>query len=433
MKNNKPLHIFLVLSTLGVLSFVVLNRIFNGYFFEQIFFGLTGDTLYDFFVFLNQNSTSSAAFVTGSNPPLVRFIFRFVFKSLPDTVQEEHPKVNLSPEPDKDLRINAFASLCFILMILFALVFMAKLCYDNFEGTKLQKKWFVVLALLSTGVIWAIERGNIVIWAMVCTMYFCFYYDSEDKKRREISYLLLGIAISLKIYPVLFGLFLLKKKDIKGILKTILYVAIFILFPLFITGGFDTIRAYICSLFNQVSSGSNLRAGYLNGLSVMLTGFRVVGYEEFFLNHLWFFRIINYAFSVLISFIAVFVLKKKWMKVTMLVFAMFWLPGITHTYMLSFIIIPLVMFLNEEDKISVQNVIAIIGFVLLTTILPIPNGELVESLRDQTVVNVANRLSGFMLIHILGEIILSCLIMIRIVIEGVQLIKQQLNKKIAVD
>ena len=77
MKNNKPLHIFLVLSTLGVLSFVVLNRIFNGYFFEQIFFGLTGDTLYDFFVFLNQNSTSSAAFVTGSNPPLVRFIFRF--------------------------------------------------------------------------------------------------------------------------------------------------------------------------------------------------------------------------------------------------------------------------------------------------------------------------------------------------------------------
>ena len=138
MKNNKPLHIFLVLSTLGVLSFVVLNRIFNGYFFEQIFFGLTGDTLYDFFVFLNQNSTSAAAFVTGPNPPLVRFIFRFVFKSLPDTVQEEHPKVNLSPEPDKDLRINAFASLCFILMILFALVFMAKLCYDNFEGTKLQ-------------------------------------------------------------------------------------------------------------------------------------------------------------------------------------------------------------------------------------------------------------------------------------------------------
>ena len=43
------------------------------------------------------------------------------------------------------------------------------------------------------------------------------------------------------------------------------------------------------------------------------------------------------------------------------------------------------------------------------------------------------KLSGFMLIHILGEIILSCLIMIRIVIEGVQLIKQQLNKKIAVD
>ena len=69
MKKIKPIHIFLILNGLGVLTFIVLNRITNGYFFEEDFFELTGDAIYDFFVFLNQNSTSTVAFTTGSNPP----------------------------------------------------------------------------------------------------------------------------------------------------------------------------------------------------------------------------------------------------------------------------------------------------------------------------------------------------------------------------
>ena len=53
MKKIKPIHIFLILNGLGVLTFIVLNRITNGYFFEEDFFELTGDAIYDFFVFLN--------------------------------------------------------------------------------------------------------------------------------------------------------------------------------------------------------------------------------------------------------------------------------------------------------------------------------------------------------------------------------------------
>lgn len=94
---------------------------------------------------------------------------------------------------------------------------------------------------------------------------------------------------------------------------------------------------------------------------------------------------------------------------------MYLLPGITHTYMLSFILIPLVLFFNEEQNITVENSIAMIGFLLLTTLLPIKNGNIVSVLRDPTVVNVANRLSGIMLIHICGEIILTIIIFIEIV------------------
>ena len=415
MKKIKPIHIFLILNGLGVLTFIVLNRITNGYFFEEDFFELTGDAIYDFFVFLNQNSTSTVAFTTGSNPPLVRFIFRFIFKCLPVSVQESHPDVHLWPEPENDLRVNAFAFVSFFLLFMIAIVYMTKLCAEKLNASNLQKNIFIVLSLFSTGVIWAIERGNIVIWAMVCTMYFCFNYESDDTKKREISYLMLGIAISLKIYPSLSCILLLKNKDWKAIFKTIVYVMLFTILPLALSGGIPTIIGYISSLFNQVSASSNLRAGYLNGLSVMLTIYRAFGNEDVFLEKIWFFRIFNYVFCIVISFAAVYLTNKNWVKITTLIFAMYLLPGITHTYMLSFILIPLVLFFNEEQNITVENSIAMIGFLLLTTLLPIKNGNIVSVLRDPTVVNVANRLSGIMLIHICGEIILTIIIFIEIV------------------
>ena len=45
MKKIKPIHIFLILNGLGVLTFIVLNRITNVYFFEEDFFELTADAI----------------------------------------------------------------------------------------------------------------------------------------------------------------------------------------------------------------------------------------------------------------------------------------------------------------------------------------------------------------------------------------------------
>lgn len=415
VKKIKPIHLYLALNLLGITLFIVLNRISNGYYFEQIFYNLTGDALYDFFVFLNQTSTSAISFAVGSNPPLVRLIFRFIFKSLPESTQELYTTVNLWPNSEYDLRVNAFAFLCFWIMFTFAIVLLAKLCIENLEGTSVQKKLFVGLSLLSTGVIWAVERGNIVIWAVVCTMYFCFNYEKTERLSREISYLSLGIAISLKIYPVLFCILLLKQKKYKEILKVIVYVIILTVFPILISGGFDALFAYIGTLFNQASVSSNLRAGYLNGLSIMLTFSRALGIESAYMSNIVFFRILNYVFCIVLSIVVVYLVNKKWIQLTALVFAMFLLPGITHTYMLAFVSIPLILFLNEERKMTLQNILALLGFLLLTTILPITNGAIVESLRDPIVVNVANRLSGIMLIHVLGELILACIIFSEII------------------
>lgn len=415
MKKIKLINLYLILNLLGIVAFVLLNRISHGYYFEQVFYNLTGDAVYDFFVFLNQTSTSTEAFTAGPNPPLVRLVFRFIFRSLPISTQELYETTNLRPDATRDLRVNAFAFLCFWEMFCIPILFIAKMCEQNLKCNNFQKNLFILLSLFSTGIVWSIERGNIVIWAMACTMYFCFNYESDDKIKREISYLLLGIAISMKIYPALFGILLLRKKDWKAIIKTIFYVIVFTVLPLILAGGFQSVVGYVGALFNQVSSSSNLRAGYLNGLSVMLTISRAFGIENLYLDNILIFRIFNYVFCLLISFAAVYLLDREWLKIITLVFAMYLLPGITHTYMLSFIIIPLIMFFNEESDFTIRNGIACLGFLLLTTIIPIGNGKFVESLRDQMVVDVANRLSGIMLVHILGELILTGIIFYSII------------------
>jgi len=410
MNVRKPFNWYLTGGLVGLLSFIILNRVCNGYYFEEIFYGLTGDTIYDFFVFLNQNSTSTVAFTTGGNPPLVRFIFRFIFKSLPESIQNMYPSVYLWPEGAYDIRMNSFAFLSFWVMFTITTICIVKMCHERVVGSKFQKNLFVCLMTFSTGVIWSIERGNIVIIAMACTMYFCFNYDSIETRCKEISYLLLGVAISLKIYPVLFCLLLLKKKEYKSIVKVGIYVSILTILPLMLAGGMNTVFGYIGSLFNQVSSDSNLRVGYLNGLSIMYTFFRLLGIESFFLDNIWVFRGINYCVCLLMSVLSVYFVKKEWVTILTLIFAMFLLPGIAHTYMLCFVLIPLVMFVNEENTINVETVLTIIGFILLTTLLPIKNGKLVEMLRIETGVNVANRLTGIMLVHIAGELLLSCVI-----------------------
>lgn len=188
MKKIKPIHIFLILNGLGVLTFIVLNRITNGYFFEEDFFELTGDAIYDFFVFLNQNSTSTVAFTTGSNPPLVRFIFRFIFKCLPVSVQESHPDVHLWPEPENDLRVNAFAFVSFFLLFMIAIVYMTKLCAEKLNASNLQKI-FLLCCLCFLQVLYGLSNGEILLyglWFVQCIFALIMKVMIQRKERLVI-------------------------------------------------------------------------------------------------------------------------------------------------------------------------------------------------------------------------------------------------------
>jgi hypothetical protein len=80
-------------------------------------------------------------------------------------------------------------------------------------------KFVICVLLLFSGInLFSVERGTLVVFTAGCIAGFLHYYDSPERKKQIFSLILLSLAASLKIYPALFGVFLLKKRDWKAIL-----------------------------------------------------------------------------------------------------------------------------------------------------------------------------------------------------------------------
>ena len=70
----------------------------------------------------------------------------------------------------------------------------------------------LVPLLFNLPLLFLIERGNILLLTLPALLFFLYYYNSPRTHVRELSYLSLAFAISLKLYPVLALLFLLAQR-----------------------------------------------------------------------------------------------------------------------------------------------------------------------------------------------------------------------------
>ena len=92
------------------------------------------------------------------------------------------------------------------------------------DANQMEKVAILAVLLMSPGYIFLIDRGNIVI--MTATMIAAFLYlyldnNSGAFRYQRLNYFIsicfLCFAVCMKLYPVLFGLILLKKRDWKNI------------------------------------------------------------------------------------------------------------------------------------------------------------------------------------------------------------------------
>ncbi len=93
-----------------------------------------------------------------------------------------------------------------------------------------------ILIMMSAPFVYAIMRGNTIYFALVFLLLFLLLYDSPRPWAREIAYICLALAGSIKIYPLFFGVFLLKKKRFFASFRVAVYflaisLASFYFFP----------------------------------------------------------------------------------------------------------------------------------------------------------------------------------------------------------
>ncbi len=122
------------------------------------------------------------------------------------------------------------------------------LAFKKLVGKFCDSKAFLHSCLLfgfSGGILHSFFRGNVIITALLFTMLFLAFKDSENKVLRELSLICLALAGAIKIYPLIFGAFLLNKKRFIDSLKVgVYFVLLFVLPFLAFDGGFENIRLF---------------------------------------------------------------------------------------------------------------------------------------------------------------------------------------------
>ena len=111
------------------------------------------------------------------------------------------------------------------------------------------------LIIFASPFIYAIMRGNTIYFALIFLLLFLLLYESPRPLVREIGYRCLVLAGSIKIYPLFFGIYLLRKKKIFASARIAVYFSVlfFLSFHFFRTG-LDGVDPFVNNLSGFVFS-----------------------------------------------------------------------------------------------------------------------------------------------------------------------------------
>ena len=246
----------------------------------------------------------------------------------------------------------------------------------NYKG-----KALIVLVLLSfsPGYIYCIERGNMVILTVFFLLLFVGWYDSEIQYEREIAFIALAFAASMKIYPAVFGILLLFEKNWKNVIKTLFYGITIFTIPFFMFGGLNRIGSMIKNIAYLSGETFTDERNFGYGYKINIKNFIVaicdwLNIDNGLCDILCLFGTILLIASVVIIVVLV---SEKWKKVWALTLLLTMLPTFSWIYNALYFIVPLLIYL-KECKMAKINALYDIFFVLIFA--PLPYGYIMKSL-----------------------------------------------------
>lgn len=275
-----------------------------------------------------------------------------------------------------DIRASVSGITSYILMVTLALLVLYWAFYKSKKVSRKETAIFYILTIISFPMLFTIDRGNSVLFAVIFSLLFLIGHNSENKKVRYISYVFLGIATGIKIYPFLFGLLVLRKfiqskktEDLKELTVCILIGAIIFLVPFAFFDG--SLTAMFGNAFGY--RGELIPWGDDDISSLIQMTAHLFGYENYStLASAG--TAVSLVFMLLMVIYALFYKNaEKWEIVCMISAAQILCAGIGHPYVLLYMIIPAWYFVNSDPVMNAKNVIFAILLALVLMPLPGPN------------------------------------------------------------
>lgn len=284
-------------------------------------------------------------------PPLSYFLLYFFSRIINcDIYYTEGSFINMYKEP----------TLLIILIIctMIVMIFLYELIRTLIKGNNMTKRLIALSCLISSPMLFTLERGNTILIVLLFFMFYLFFYNSENKFLKEISLISLAIVGALKITPAVIGILLIYNKQWKEVFRTLVYGIVFGILPFFFfKGGLSNIFLFVDNLKQNLTvynsnEGCTLLAGLLSygveGNNQLVTIMKIITY------------IICFSLMIIIP-----LYKKNWEKVLAVSIVLVILPSHSGYYCILYLFPALIMFLNDKNH-SKCDLIVLLAFVIMT-------------------------------------------------------------------
>ncbi len=202
--------------------------------------------------------------------------------------------------------------------------------------------------------VYAIMRGNTIYFALIFLLVFLLLYEHPNPVAREAAYFCLALSGAIKIYPLFFGVFLLRKKKFFPAVRVAIYsVLIFLIsFGIFEDG----ISSFLENLGGFMQDGERLLN--LRNLSFTSLLYKLCYWIAPASVETAAFSAVNLTFLLLIFVVSTpvaILTKSDFTRSLVAVSVIMLIPSITYFYVFVFMIVPLLEFIFHYEEISAKR------------------------------------------------------------------------------
>lgn len=334
----------------------------------SVFFAKTGNLLADYFNVMRYIADNDPYFCEINGPgehcylPLAYLMLRpfclffdFSSASLPDCYHS----------------IPAMLSCLFFTVISLAMfVHSAKL----FIGKN--NKWILPILMLSSIFLFSIERGNLMLVVISLIFYFLRFKDSEDSRLRYFAIVCLCVASTLKVYPCILGIYLLRNRQFKDIAICIVLTLslVFIPFVCFEHGFQNLPRLFEnLSTFSESYSSDKLFPRF--GIASTAFPFmKLLKFDDYVVNTIFSFaNIITWLLTI--TSLGLFLkCKSCWKSLALVVFPLIMVPTNSAFYCGLYLFPVIILFLNKEIMEKRDMLYMILFCIMISPIQVVAKG-----------------------------------------------------------